>query len=81
MIYENGTSKTTGKRFVSETKEMQIQQNNHGIPGINYQRRTAIDGPGQTKRDQRLASTNHSQTSQGLPGIWKLLLTLHTKIL
>ena len=52
MIYKNGPSKTTGKRFVSETEEMQIQQNNHGILGTNYQRRTAIDGPSQTKRDQ-----------------------------
>ena len=80
MIYKNGTSKTTGKQFISETEEMQIQQNDHGILGTNYQRRTTINGPNQTKRDQQLASTNYSQTSQGFLRIWKFLLTLHMKI-
>ena len=60
---------------------MQIQQDHHGILGIDYQRRTAINGPGQTKRDQQMAGTNYSQTSQGVLRIWKFLLTFHTKIL
>ena len=76
MIYENGTSKITGKQFVSKTEEMRIQQNHHGILGTNYQRRTAINRPSQTKRDQRMASTNYSQTSQGLLRIWKFLSML-----
>ena len=60
---------------------MRIQQDNHGILGTNHQGRTIVDGPSQTKRDQRLAGTNHSQTSQGFLRIWKLLLMIHTKIL
>ena len=60
---------------------MRIQQDDHGILGTNHQGRTTIDGPSQTKRDQRLASTNHSQTSQGFLRIWKFLPTIHTKIL
>ena len=72
---------TTGKRFVSKAEEMRIQQDHHGILGTHYQRRTVIDGPSQTKRDQRIDGTNYSQTSQGFLRIWKFLLTLHTKIL
>ena len=60
---------------------MQIQQDDHGILRTNHQRRTTINGPSQTKRDQRLAGTNYSQTSQGFLRIWEFLLTLHTKIL
>ena len=60
---------------------MQIQQNHHGILGTNYQGRTAIDGPSQTKRDQWMAGTNYSQTSQGFLRIWKFLSMLHMKIL
>ena len=60
---------------------MRIQQDDHGILGTNHQGRTTIDGPSQTKRDQRLAGTNHSQTSQGFFRIWKFLPTIHMKIL
>ena len=60
---------------------MRIQQDDHGILGINHQRRTTIDGPSQIKRDQQLASTNYGQTSQGFFRIWKFLSTIHTKIL
>ena len=60
---------------------MQIQQDNHGILGTNHQRRMTIDGPSQTKRNQQMAGTNYSQTSQSLPRIWKFLLMLYMKIL
>ena len=79
-IYKNGTSKITGKQSISETEEMRIQQDDHGIPRTNHQGRTTIDGPSQIKRDQRLAGTNYSQTSQGFLRIWKFLLMLHMKI-
>ena len=60
---------------------MQIQQDNHGIFGTNHQRRTIINGSSQTKMNQRVAGTNYSQTSQGLPRIRKFLSMLHMKIL
>ena len=69
------------KQSISKTKEMRIQQDNHGIFGTNHQRRMTIDGPSQIKRDQQMAGTNYSQTSQGLSRIWKFLSTFHMKIL
>ena len=81
MIHKDGASTTMGKQSIPETKEMQIQQDNHGIFGTNHQRRTTIDGPSQTKRNQQMASTNYGQTSQSLPRIWKFLSMFYMKIL
>ena len=60
---------------------MRIRQDDNGVSGIDHQGRTTIDGPSQTKRDQQLADTNYSQTSQGVPRIWKFLPTIHMKLL
>ena len=81
MVHKDGSSVTMGKRYILETKGMQIQQDDNGILGLNNQRRTTLDGSRQTKRNQRLADTNYDQTSQGIPRIWKFLLTLYLKIL
>ena len=81
MIHKDSTSIATRKWSISKAKEMQIQQDNNGISRANHQGRTTINGPSQTRRNQQLASTNYSQTSQSLSRIWKLLLMLHIKIL
>ena len=80
-IHKDSSSTTMGKWSIFENKEMQIQQNDNGIFGLDNQRRATIDGSCQTKRNQQLASTNYDQASQGLFRVWKFPLTLHLKIL
>jgi hypothetical protein len=42
--YENGTPTITGTQSFLETKEMQIQQNNDGIPQTYYLGKKTVNG-------------------------------------
>ena len=67
----------TGKRPLPETRKMHLLDNKSGIPGIDHPRKPHLNGPCETKWNQRLASTNNSETSVILPRIWKLLSTIY----
>ena len=78
---QESTSTTPRKRPLPQTRQMRVLQNSNRISWTYHRRRQNDDGPGQTKRDQRLANPENHQTSQILAWIRELLLTIHQRIL
>ena len=77
---QKSTSTTPRKRPLPQTRQMRILQNTNRISWTYHQRRQNDDGPWQIE-NQRLANPKNCQTSQILAWIWKLLLTIHQRIL
>ena len=56
---------------------MHLLDNESGIPRIDHSGKPHLNGPCETEWNQRLASTNNSETSTILPRIWELLLMIY----
>ena len=54
---------------------MHFLDDKSGIPGIYHSGKPHLNGPCETEWNQRLASTDNSETSMILPRIWELLST------
>jgi len=79
--YKIGPMTITGQRFIFETVEMWIPQDEDWISWKDHRRRKNIYGYFEIKRNPRLAYSFYRQTSQRIFRIQKLLSTIYSKLL
>ena len=74
-------AKAQEKRPLPKAAEVHFQCGRGGVPGNDYNPRKDSNGPSQVGRDSGLADSAKCETSKIVPGVCKLLQTIHRSLL
>src|ERR1700733_14851467 len=79
-MHPTSTGTTTKTRLICQTGKMRLLGIKSRLPRNDHRRKQDRNGPRETQRNQRLASTDHSQGAATVPRICELLSTIHPRI-